>query len=127
MRSFRGLEAGLKNAAELTDRNRPRRVRQFGLGVSELLTVPACPTARTAERLISPSPSGQRVLGRREGGRLWAQPLPLEAQPPRRAVWRRSVPDTPFNSTGPISVNETGIPPAASTTSWLTNTSPGLA
>jgi hypothetical protein len=52
---------------------------------------------------------------------------PVEAQPPRRAVWRRRVLDTPFNSTGPISVNVTSVPSADSTTSWLTSTSPGLA
>jgi hypothetical protein len=45
----------------------------------------------------------------------------------RRAVWSRSAPGTPFSSTGPISVNATGPPSAASTTSWLTSTSPGLA
>jgi hypothetical protein len=50
-----------------------------------------------------------------------------EAQESRLAMWRRSVPDTPFNSTSPISVNETEAPSAASTTSWVTNTSPGLA
>jgi hypothetical protein len=49
------------------------------------------------------------------------------AQLRRRAVWRRRVPDTPFNSTSPISVKLTGVPSAASTTSWLTSTSPGLA
>jgi hypothetical protein len=44
--------------AELTDRKHPRRVHQFGLGMSELLTVPlACPSRRTAERVSSPSPS----------------------------------------------------------------------
>jgi hypothetical protein len=51
------LASGLKNA-ELTDRKHPRRVPQFGLGLSELLTVPlACRTRRTAERVSSPSPS----------------------------------------------------------------------
>jgi hypothetical protein len=45
----------------------------------------------------------------------------------RRAMWSRSVPGTPFSSTGPISVNVTDPPSAASTTSWLTSTSPGLA
>jgi pimeloyl-ACP methyl ester carboxylesterase len=30
------------------------------------------------------------------------------------------VPDTPFNSTSPISENVTGVSSAASTTSWLT-------
>ncbi len=47
--------------------------------------------------------------------------------PAREAVWRVRVPDTPFSSTGPISANITGVPWAASTTSWLTRTSPGLA
>ncbi len=47
--------------------------------------------------------------------------------PAREAVWRVRVPDTPFSSTGPISANITGVPWAASTTSWLTSTSPGLA
>jgi hypothetical protein len=45
----------------------------------------------------------------------------------RPAVYKRSVPVTPFSSTGPISVNETEAPSAASTTSWLTTTSPGRA
>jgi hypothetical protein len=42
-------------------------------------------------------------------------------------VWRRSGSETPFSSTGPISVNVTGPPSAALTTAWLTSTSPGLA
>lgn len=45
----------------------------------------------------------------------------------RRAVWRRSVPEMPFSSTGPISMKVTADGSAASTTSWLTTTSPGLA
>jgi hypothetical protein len=48
-------------------------------------------------------------------------------QADRWAMWSRSVPGTPFNSTGPTSVNATGPPSAASTTSWLTSTSPGRA
>jgi hypothetical protein len=47
--------------------------------------------------------------------------------PAREALWRVRVPDTPFSSTGPISANVTGVPWAASTTSWLTSTSLGLA
>jgi biotin operon repressor len=56
-------------------------------------------------------------------GRAWSSALQAE----RRAMWSRSVPGTPFSSTGPISVNVTGPPSAASTTSWLTSTSPGRA
>ncbi len=36
-------------------------------------------------------------------------------------------PDTPFGSTGPISRKATSAAPDASTTSWLTSTSPGRA
>jgi hypothetical protein len=48
-------------------------------------------------------------------------------QASRRAVWSRSGPRTPLSSTGPISTKDTGAASAASTTSWLTSTSPGLA
>jgi hypothetical protein len=47
--------------------------------------------------------------------------------PALEALWRVRGPDTPFSSAGPISANSTGVPRAASTTSWLTTTSPGLA
>jgi hypothetical protein len=42
-------------------------------------------------------------------------------------MWSRSVPATPFSSTGPISTKDTGAASAAWTTAWLTSTSPGLA
>jgi hypothetical protein len=48
-------------------------------------------------------------------------------QASRRAAWSRSVPGTPFSSTEPISTKDTGAASAASTTAWLTSTSPGLA
>ena len=60
---------------------------------------------------------------RASGMAAWSGAL----QAGRWAMWSRSVPGTPFSSTGPISVNVTGPPSAASTTSWLTSTSPGLA
>jgi hypothetical protein len=44
----------------------------------------------------------------------------------RCAACRRT-PETPFSSTGPISVKVTSTPADASTTSWLTRTSPGRA
>jgi hypothetical protein len=59
------------------------------------------------------------------GSRGVAGSCALQAE--RRAMWSRSGPGTPFNSTGPTSVNVTGPPSAASTTSWLTSTSPGRA
>jgi hypothetical protein len=61
--------------------------------------------------------------------RPWIRGLACSCDPQvgRRAMWSRSVPGTPFSSTGPISVNVTGPPSAAATASWLTSTSPGLA
>jgi hypothetical protein len=44
----------------------------------------------------------------------------------RCAACRRT-PEMPFSSTGPISVKVTSTPAEASTTSWLTRTSPGRA
>ena len=49
------------------------------------------------------------------------------AQADADAACRRIAPPTPLSSTGPISRKATGDPSAASTTSWLTRTSPGRA
>jgi hypothetical protein len=70
---------------------------------------------------LSPSGSTQQTTDPR--GAAWS----CARQAWRRAAWSRSVPDTPFSSTGPTSVNVTDPASAASTTSWLTSTSPGLA
>jgi hypothetical protein len=54
------------------------------------------------------------------GNRAEAEPVMRNvrsAQAPRRAVWRRRAPVTPFNSTGPIWVNVTDVSSATSTTS----------
>ncbi len=45
----------------------------------------------------------------------------------RCAACRRTTPEMPFSSTGPISVKVTSTPAEASTVSWLTRTSPGRA
>src|SRR5918996_1316221 len=52
-----------------------------------------------------------------------ARPCAFQAW--RRAVWRRRGPTTPFNSTGPMSVNVTGVRSAASTISWVSRVLPG--
>ena len=57
-----------------------------------------------------------------------ADPSGGRPQPDRGpAMWRRTLPATPLSSTGPISVKTTGAPADASTTAWLTRTSPGRA
>jgi hypothetical protein len=108
-------------------------------------TVLACPTpAASAPRTRPGSGAGHGGQLHPVGPTSLAPPLARSGLPPfpgsksraawcgafqaeRRAMWSRSVPGTPFSSTGPTSVNATGPPSAASTTSWLTTTSPGLA
>ena len=79
--------------------------------------------ARSRRRLAARA----RRCGSRRAHALHCRAAYRALQALRRAVCSRSVPGTPFSSTGPISVNVTGPPSAASTTSWLTSTSPGLA
>ena len=52
---------------------------------------------------------------------------PAVAHPSRRTVYKRTGPEIPFSSTGPISAYDTGADPATSTTAWLTTTSPAPA
>jgi hypothetical protein len=114
---------------QLPELRQPRRVRAVQRQVD-----PDChpvllgrmarsyPARTTDSRADTASPTqdpGNRPVIRR----AWSCALQAE----RRAVWSRSGPPTPFSSTGPISVNVTGPSSAASTTSWLTSTSPGLA
>ena len=57
----------------------------------------------------------------------WSQRNPRRLAHARAAANRSIAPGTPFSSTGPTSRNATGAPLDASTTSWLTTTSPAWA
>jgi hypothetical protein len=86
---------------EMKDRP-PHRVDEKSAALSQLLR---------SRATTSPPPGSQRL------------PAPVSL----RAVKSRSASERPFNWTGPISTKDAGAASAASTTSWLTTTSPGLA
>ena len=69
----------------------------------------------------------RRGLNSANGATQPAVPPNRVAQADADAACRRIAPPTPLSSTGPISRKATADPPAASTTSWLTRTSPGRA
>jgi hypothetical protein len=90
---------------------------QLGLSTARAGT---CHTASKERNGIFAQHAGTRQLGLVVAGFQFIQAS-------RRAVWSRSGPGTPLSSTGPISAKDTGAASAASTTSWLTTTSPGRA